>query len=44
MNSKIDTFIRTFKREKDTFNKISILVETRKEIDKLQKELAKKIR
>jgi hypothetical protein len=42
--NKIKKLIRDYEKEKDALNKIGILVETRKEIDRLQKELAKKVR
>jgi hypothetical protein len=42
--NKIKKLIRDYDKEKDALNKIGILVETRKGIDRLQKELAKKVR
>ena len=44
MNLKIDALIRDYKREKEPFLQMSILVAVRNELDLLSKALAKKIK
>ena len=42
--NKIEEFIRKFKQQREVLNQLNILTSMREEIDKLIKEIAKKVK